>query len=116
MGIDGINEAGLVKLNSTNPDDMQTLVYSSGNMEDGDHQIWGTIETLEKHGVIEVHYFEWVAPLTLMCPRLVCRPHHRFQDRKFVRTGFRPALVWAKCDKCTQRSAHCGQYQPRHHI
>jgi hypothetical protein len=47
-----------MSLNSTNPDNGSTFIFSSDNMEDGDHQLRGSIESLEQNGAIILDYFE----------------------------------------------------------
>jgi len=42
-----------------------TPAFTSDNMEDGDHQLYGEVESRKKNGPIVVDHFECVAPTPL---------------------------------------------------
>ena len=52
-----------VPLNSTKSANRPSLIFSSDNMEDGDHQLYGELASLQVNGSLAVDYFECVAPL-----------------------------------------------------
>ena len=54
-----------VSLNGTNFDNGPTLLWSMDNLQDGDHQLFVTIGSLEQGGFLAVDYFEYVVPLLL---------------------------------------------------
>jgi hypothetical protein len=56
------------QLNSTNPVDESNLAFGSETMEDGDHQLLGSIESLQQNGSITLDYFECVVPCMLLYP------------------------------------------------
>ena len=58
-----------VLLNSMNSVNEPSLLFSSDNMEDGDHQLYGEIVSLQVNGSLAVDYFESVLSYTLHGPR-----------------------------------------------
>ena len=53
-----------VLLNSTTngPADRTTPAFQSEPLEDGDHQLFGRVESREDNGLIIVDHFEYVTP------------------------------------------------------
>jgi hypothetical protein len=68
--LDG-KETYSVSLNNTNPANGSALIFSSDNMEDGDHQLRGSIESREQNGGIILDYFECVASFIPSVPSIV---------------------------------------------
>ena len=60
-----------VALNGTNFDDGPTLIWSTDNLGDGDHQLSVWINSLQQNGSVAVDYFEYVIPLLQFVTRIV---------------------------------------------
>ena len=65
--VDGNNTN--VSLNGTNFANGPTPIFSSDIMEDGDHQLFVYINSLQKNGTLAVDYFEYVVLSPLLRPR-----------------------------------------------
>ena len=71
----------IVSLNGTNFDDGPTLIWSAENFEDGDHQFFVVINSLQQNGSVAVDYFEYVVPLLHFVTRTVLQQNFCFQGR-----------------------------------
>jgi hypothetical protein len=80
-------------VNNTNPTNGSALIFSSDNIEDGDHQLRGSIESLEQNGGIILDYFECVASFIPLCPEH--NPDNVAESRIENSSGGGFDLLWA---------------------
>ena len=75
--LDG-NDANMV-LNGTNFDNGPALVWSAENLEDGDHQLYMLVGSLQQNGSVAVDYLEYVLPSLHFVTRAVFQQFCCFQ-------------------------------------
>ena len=63
-------------------------IFSSGELEDGDHQFWGHAISSPVNALIVVHYFECVVTLLHPVPDTVPSQSHRFRIENSSGGGF----------------------------
>ena len=76
MAIDGRNYPSLSQ--GTLVDIRPSPIFSSGGLEDGDHQLFVNIPSFPANGLIFVDYFESVLTLTSFRPRDMHSQFYRF--------------------------------------
>ena len=69
-----------MSLNDTNFDDGPTLVWSADNLEDGDHQLYVYVYSLQQNGSFVVDYLEYVVPSLHFVTRIVLQQDSCFQS------------------------------------
>jgi len=78
MQIDG--EYYTVQTQGNLADIRSTPIFSSGGLDDGDHQFWGRDTSLPVNGLAYVDYFEYVVALTSFRSKYSILKSYHFQD------------------------------------
>ena len=60
-----------VESNSTNPLVESSVIFSAGDLADGDHQLFGNFILLALDGLVTLNYVECVVPLFHSAPRVL---------------------------------------------
>jgi len=66
LRLDGKTTTVLLDNTINDPADGPTPVFTSDNMEDGDHQLLGRVESRKENGLIIVDHFECAPPHSIL--------------------------------------------------